>query len=93
MVPINGAVLDPEKLPIMYAPPRTSAYAGRVHVVRKGDSLWGIARRYDLTVKDLRRWNDIGRYLKLRQRIHLSGYGRSKSTSRKRVKYGRKTRK
>lgn len=89
VVPMNGAVLDPEKLPIMYAPPLPSAYAGRVHVVRKGDSLWGIARRYDLTVKDLRRWNDTGRHLRLGQRLQLSGYGHSKST-RKRTKYKRK---
>jgi len=89
VVPINGAVLDPEKLPIMYAPPRPSATAGRVHVVRKGDSLWRIARRYDLTVKDLRRWNDIGRHLRLGQRINLSGYGHSKST-RKRAKTKRR---
>jgi membrane-bound lytic murein transglycosylase D len=92
VVPINGAVLDPGKLPIMYAPPLPSAYAGRVHVVRKGDSLWGIARRYDLTVKDLRRWNDTGRHLRLGQRIQLSGYGHSKSTRKRAKTKRRKTR-
>jgi membrane-bound lytic murein transglycosylase D len=85
VVPVNGAVLDPRKLPSMVAPRLPSAYAGRVHVVRKGDSLWRIARRYDLTVKDLRGWNDVGRHLRLGQRINLSGYGYSKS-SRKQAK-------
>ena len=44
-----------EKLPIMVAP--TLPGAGRFHIVRKGDSLWGIARRYGLSVRDLKRWN------------------------------------
>lgn len=88
VVPINGAVLDADKLPIMLAPPLPSAYAGRVHVVRKGDSLWAIARRYDLSVKDLRGWNDVGRYLRLGQRINLSGYGQPESRG-KRAKYER----
>lgn len=78
VVPMNGAVLDPGKLPLMYTPPLPSAYAGRVHVVRRGDTLWGIARRYDLSVKDLKRWNDV-RILRPGQRIELSGYGHSKS--------------
>jgi LysM repeat protein len=29
-------------------------------VVRRGDSLWSIARKHDVRVKDLRTWNDLG---------------------------------
>jgi membrane-bound lytic murein transglycosylase D len=76
VVPLNGAVLDPDKLPIMYAPPLPGA--GRTHVVRKGDTLWGIARRYDLSVKDLRQWNANVRVLRPGQRIELSSYGTAK---------------
>ena len=32
-----------------------------IHVVRRGDSLWTIARRYDTTVAKIRRWNRLGR--------------------------------
>jgi membrane-bound lytic murein transglycosylase D len=75
VVPLNGAVLDPDKLPILYAPPRPGA--GRVHIVRRGDTLWGIARRYDLSVRDLKAWNGTLRILRPGQRIELSGYGQS----------------
>jgi len=80
VVPLNGAVLDPDKLPILYAPPLPSA--GRSHVVRKGDTLWGIARRYGVALSDLKRWNDV-RVLRPGQRIELSGYGYSKSTAKR----------
>jgi len=87
VVPLNGAVLDPDKLPIMYAPPLPGA--GRYHVVRKGDTLWGIARRYDLSVRDLKQWNDNVRVLRPGQRIELSGFGYGKSR-RSGKKYKRK---
>jgi LysM repeat protein len=29
-------------------------------VVQRGDSLWSIARKYDVRVKDLKSWNDLG---------------------------------
>ena len=31
------------------------------HIVRSGDSLYAIARRYGVTVAELRRWNNLGR--------------------------------
>ena len=34
--------------------------AGRVHVVQKGDTLWSIAWRHRLDVRDLVRWNHLG---------------------------------
>ena len=33
----------------------------RTHVVKKGDTLFSIARRYDVSVDDLKRWNKLGR--------------------------------
>jgi LysM repeat protein len=31
--------------------------------------MWSIARRYGMTVQELRRWNRIGRYLAAGQRL------------------------
>jgi membrane-bound lytic murein transglycosylase D len=28
--------------------------------VRRGDSLWSIARKYNVKVNDLKNWNDLG---------------------------------
>jgi membrane-bound lytic murein transglycosylase D len=36
-----------------------------VHIVRRGDTLWGIAKAYAVTPEELRRWNDIKRSAKL----------------------------
>lgn len=37
--------------------------------VRRGDSLWTISRRFQVSVADLRRWNQIGRYLQPGDRL------------------------
>jgi len=36
------------------------ADAGRSHVVRRGETLWSIARRYHVTIGELKRWNHLG---------------------------------
>jgi len=37
------------------------AASARVHRVRRGDTLWELARRYGVTVSQLRAWNGLGR--------------------------------
>lgn len=37
-----------------------TASSGNVHIVRSGESLWSIARKYDTTVKELKRLNGLG---------------------------------
>ncbi len=37
--------------------------------VRRGDSLYAIARRFQVTIADLRRWNQVGRYLQPGDRL------------------------
>ena len=46
-----------------------------VHVVRRGDSLWSIARRYGVTINQLSRWNGLDKSSVLRpgQRVRLTG--------------------
>ena len=44
------------------APKTAKARSGTIkHTVRRGDSLWSIAKRYDVRVKDLMRWNDLSK--------------------------------
>ena len=57
VVPVTRSAAQ-MRLPIMYAPPIQPA-ARRVayHIVRKGDTLRGVARRYRVTIADLQHWN------------------------------------
>jgi membrane-bound lytic murein transglycosylase D len=34
---------------------------GEVYVVKRGDTLWDIAKTYDVTPEDIKSWNDLGR--------------------------------
>ncbi len=57
VVPIDGAKLSGKPLPIMYAPPIPAPPAGHLYRVRRGDTLWGISRRYRVSLAHLRRLN------------------------------------
>lgn len=69
VVPIESGADAFAPMPIMYAPPIPSG--GRTHVVRRGETAWGIARRYGVSVKDLQRWNRIGKHLMAGQRLTI----------------------
>ena len=73
VVPMNGdAKASARALPIMYAPPIPVQSAVRgVHKVRRGDTLSGIAMRYRVRVSDLKRWNRLGRYLQIGQKVYI----------------------
>jgi membrane-bound lytic murein transglycosylase D len=73
VVPMNGEAKEAAReLPLMYAPPIPSRGAVRaVHRVRAGDTLSEIAERYRVRVSDLKRWNDLGRYLQVGQKIYI----------------------
>jgi membrane-bound lytic murein transglycosylase D len=44
------------------APASAQARSGTIkHTVRRGDSLWSIAKRYKVRVNDLLRWNDLSK--------------------------------
>ncbi len=36
-----------------------------IHIVKRGDTLWGIAKAYAVTPEELRRWNELGHRTKL----------------------------
>ncbi|PTL35222.1 hypothetical protein CLG94_11010 [Candidatus Methylomirabilis limnetica] len=46
--------------------PAASTVPALYHRVKRGDTLWAIARIHDVTPEELRRWNDLGRQAKLR---------------------------
>jgi membrane-bound lytic murein transglycosylase D len=73
VVPINArAEGDVGMPPIMYAPPTQ-----RVHIVKRGDTLSGIAARYRLSVQSLKSWNrQIGRHLRIGERVNLGPQAR-----------------
>ena len=72
VVPTRSEALAAAKLPVMYAPPiPVSGRVGIVHHVRKGDTLWSIARRYQVSVAALKRWNRVGKELHVGQKIYI----------------------
>lgn len=72
VVPVKGAATQGASLPLMYAPPTPVTATGmQVHTVRRGESLYSIARHYQVTPDDLRRWNPIGRVLQAGQKLRI----------------------
>jgi len=61
VVPIKGSEEKFSRLPLMYAPPIVKQTHSRklIHIVRAGETEYGIARRYRVRVDDLKRWNRI----------------------------------
>jgi len=45
---------------VSVAPKPAAPVRSPVHVVRQGDTLWGIAKAHAVTPEELRRWNDLG---------------------------------
>jgi membrane-bound lytic murein transglycosylase D len=59
-------------LPLMYGPPIPQHGPARaVHVVKRGDTLSSIARRYRVSVPSLKSWNQVGQFLQVGQKIYI----------------------
>ncbi len=60
VVPVAGkaAPAPVAQVPAVKAPPAARKPSMRSHTVRKGDTLAGLARRYNVKVADIRRWNE-----------------------------------
>jgi membrane-bound lytic murein transglycosylase D len=54
-----------------------------VHVVRRGDTLWGIAKAYAVTPEELRQWNDLERRTTLKPGQALQVVAQAAKSSRK----------
>ena len=53
-----------QSLTLFHSPAPTVAKAGSgtvKHTVRRGDSLWSIAKHYKVKINDLMRWNDLSK--------------------------------
>ncbi|HEX5767196.1 MAG TPA: transglycosylase SLT domain-containing protein, partial [Burkholderiales bacterium] len=60
------------QLPLMYAPPIPQQGPARaVHVVKRGDTLSSVAKRYRVSVASLKSWNKIGQYLQVGQKLYI----------------------
>jgi membrane-bound lytic murein transglycosylase D len=73
VVPKNSEARETlAELPLMYAPPIPQhGPARKVHVVKRGDTLFSIASRYKVSVANLKSWNQLGRYLQVGQKIYI----------------------
>ncbi len=84
LLPIKGSDAAAEPLPAVFRQPVQPARrgGGLLHIVRKGETLYGISRRYHVSTDNLRRWNHIG-VLTTGQRLII--YGRGSGGARKPV--------
>jgi len=84
LLPIKGSDAAAEPLPAVFRQPVQPARrgGGLLHIVRKGETLYGISRRYHVSTDNLRRWNHIG-VLTTGQRLVI--YGRGSGGARKPV--------
>jgi membrane-bound lytic murein transglycosylase D len=62
VVPTGGAEATLGKLPIMYAPPIPVVVRRIFHAVKPGETGAAIAKRYRVSVEDLKRWNPLSRF-------------------------------
>ena len=71
LVPVNGE--DYWRYSQLHSAPKPDELVTRdiVHRVKSGDSLWEIARAYDVTISQIELWNNISRnnYLKLNSQL------------------------
>ncbi len=58
VVPVSGAAAgNMRRLPIMYAPPIPIRTRRVFHMIKAGDTFYAVARRYGVSIDDLKRWN------------------------------------
>lgn len=64
---------EPIRVPVTAAVKATDAARWASYRVRRGDTLWEIARRHGVSVTELRRWNGIGNRIHPGQQIRIPG--------------------
>ena len=63
LIPTSGSAINIDNRRLPTARQRTQ------YRVRKGDSLYTIARRFQVSVADLKRWNQVGKYIRPGDRL------------------------
>jgi membrane-bound lytic murein transglycosylase D len=76
LIPISARPLSPAVVRTAFRPSsRTAAHSGEpvIHRVRRGETLWSIAHRYGVMVRQITKWNFIhaGDVLRLGQRLKI----------------------
>jgi hypothetical protein len=72
------------RLPIMYAPPIPITYRRIYHTVRPGETLTSIARRYGVSLEDMKRLNPKGAVVGERVTMEVRATGKAKSKGKAR---------
>ena len=79
VVPANSrATVAMAKMPIMYAPPIPITYRKIYHTVKPGETLAAIAKRYRVSLEDMKRWNPKGAIVGQRVTIEVRAAGKGK---------------
>jgi membrane-bound lytic murein transglycosylase D len=63
LIPLSDSVVAGQQRP------NTLARQRLYYRVRKGDSLYAIARRFQVSISDLKRWNQLGRFIQPGERL------------------------
>ena len=85
VVPARGHAAEASaKLPIMYAPPIPITYRRIYHTVKPGETLASIAKRYRVSLEDLKRWNPKGAVVgeRVTMEVRAAAKGKSRSSSK-----------
>jgi membrane-bound lytic murein transglycosylase D len=82
----NRTAVGMAKMPIMYAPPIPITYRKIYHTVKSGDTLASIAKRYRVSLEDLKRWNPKGAIVGQRVTMEVRVAGKPKGKPRSQAK-------
>jgi len=82
----NRTAVGMAKMPIMYAPPIPITYRKIYHTVKSGDTLASIAKRYRVSLEDLKRWNPKGAIVGQRVTMEVRAAGKPKGKPRSQAK-------
>jgi membrane-bound lytic murein transglycosylase D len=83
VVPASSrAAVSMSRLPIMYAPPIPITYRKIYHTVKPGETLASIARRYRVSLEDVKQWNPKGAVVGQRVTMEVRASAKAKPKPR-----------
>jgi membrane-bound lytic murein transglycosylase D len=87
VVPADSqAAVAMTRLPIMYAPPIPITYRRVYHTVKPGETLASIARRYRVSLEDMKQWNPKGALAGQRVSVEVRAAPKAKGKPRPKPK-------